>query len=166
MDDPQSLKIMTQFTESTVEEAVLEWVESLHYSVLPGPEIAPGEAAAERDSFADVLLIGRLRDAITRINPRIPTDACEDALSRVLRTETPNLLENNRRFHRMLVDGIDVEYQDEGRTVHDKVWLVDFTEPDNNDWLAVNQFSITDMCKASIRNAGWRQLEVPGGGQF
>lgn len=135
---------MTKFTESTVEEAVLEWVESLNYSVLPGPEIAPGEAATERDSFADVLLIGRLRDAITRINPRIPTDACEDALSRVLRTETPNLLENNRRFHRMLVDGIDVEYQDEGRTVHDKVWLVDFTDPDNNDWLAVNQFSITE----------------------
>lgn len=132
------------FTESTVEEAVLEWVEALTYGVLHGPEIAPGEPAAERDSFGDVLLIDRLRDAIARINPEIPVDACEDALRRVLRTETPSLLENNRRFHRMLVDGIDIEYQADGRTMHDKVWLIDFADPENNDWIAVNQFSITE----------------------
>jgi len=134
----------SKFTESTVEEAVLEWGDGLTYGVLHGPEIAPGEAAAERDSFGDVLLVGRLRDAIARLNPKIPADTCDDALRRVLRTETPNLLENNRRFHQMLVDAIDVEYQADGRTVHDKVWLVDFADPDNNDWLAVNQCSITE----------------------
>ncbi len=132
------------FTESTVEEAVLEWAEGLSYAVLHGPEIAPGEPAAEREVFSDVLLIARLRDAIARINPKIPTDACDEALRRVLRTETPNLLENNRRFHKMLVDGIDVEYQAHDRLIHDKVWLVDFADRDNNDWLAVNQFSVTE----------------------
>ena len=135
---------MNKFTESTVEEAVLEWVESLGYAVLFGPEIAPGEPAAERETFGDVVLVGRLRDAIERLNKNVPADACDEVLTRVLRTDTPNLHENNRRFHRMLVDGIDVEYQIDGRTIHDKVWLVDFANPENNDWLAVNQFSITE----------------------
>ena len=134
----------TTFTESTVEEAVLEWAGGLDYAVLHGPEIAPGEPVAERTTFADVVLIGRLQEAIARLNPKIPADARDEALRRVLRTETPNLLENNRRFHRVLVDGIDVEYQAEGRLVHDKVWLVDFADAESNDWLAVNQFSVTD----------------------
>jgi len=133
-----------KFTESTIEEAVLEWVEGLTYSVLHGPEIAPGEPASERDSFADVLLAGRLRDAIERINSQIPAEARDEAFRRVVRSETASLLENNRRFHRMLVDGIDVEYQTDGRTIHDKVWLVDFADADNNDWLTVNQFSVTE----------------------
>jgi len=88
--------------------------------------------------------MGRLRDAISRINPHVPAEAQEEAVRRVIRTETPNLLENNRRFHRMLVDGIDVEYQADGRTVHDKVWLVDFANEDNNDWLAVNQYTVIE----------------------
>jgi type I restriction enzyme R subunit len=79
------------FTESTVEEAVLEWVDGLTYCVLHGREIAPGEPATERDSFRDVLLVGRLRDAIARLNPKAPADACDDALRRVLRIDTPNL---------------------------------------------------------------------------
>jgi len=130
------------FTESTVEEAVLEWTDGLAYAVVHGPEIAPGEPAAERETFGDVLLMGRLQDAIERINPKVPGDARDEALRRVVRTETQNLLENNRRFNRMLVDGIDVEYQVDGRTVHDKVWLVDFADSDNNDWLALNQVTV------------------------
>lgn len=133
-----------KFTESTVEEAVLEWAEGLQYGVLHGPVIAPGEIAGERAAYDEVVLIGRLRDAVKRLNPKVPDEAREDALRRVLRTDTPNLHENNRRFHRMLVDGIDVEFKRDGDTVHDKVWLVDFAIPDNNDWLAVNQFSITE----------------------
>lgn len=137
-------KMKTRFLESTVEEAVLEWSEGLGYAVMNGLEIAPGEPAAERESFGEVLLVGRLKDAIAWINPKIPAEAQEDALRRVLRTETANLLENNRRFHRLLVDGIDVEYQADGRTVHDKVWLVDFAHPEKNDWLAVNQFTVIE----------------------
>lgn len=134
----------TKFTESTVEQAVLEWAGALAYTVLHGPEIAPEQSAAERESFGEVLLLGRLREAIARINPRVPAEAQEEALRRVIRTETPNLLENNHRFHKMLVDGIDVEYQADGRTVHDKVWLVDFANEDRNDWLAVNQYTVVE----------------------
>ena len=134
----------SKVTESTVEEAVLEWSEGLQYALLHGPAISPGELAAERQSFGDVVLVGRLQEAIQRINPKVPAEARDEAFRRVLRTETPSLLENNRRFHRMLVDGIDVEFQAGGRTIHDKVWLIDFARPENNDWLAVNQFSITE----------------------
>lgn len=137
-------KMTSKFTESTVEEAVLEWADGLGYTVLHGPVIAPGEVVAERAAYDQVVLIGRLRDAIERLNPKVPDEAREDALRRVLRTDTPNLHENNRRFHRMLVDGIDVEFKRDSDTVHDKVWLVDFANADNNDWLAVNQFSITE----------------------
>ena len=114
-----------KFTESTVEEAVLEWTDGLTYAVLHGPEIAPGETAAERQSFIDVVLVGRLQEAIERINAKVPVEARDEAMRRVLRTETPSLLENNRRFHRMLVDGIDVEYTSDGRTFTTRSgWLI------------------------------------------
>ena len=135
---------MSRFTESTVEEATLQWLEELGYAVLHGPDIAPEEPGAERQSFADVLLVGRLRDALERINPKVPTEALDEAFRRITRTETPNLVENNRRFHRLLVDGVDVEYQADNRTVHDKVWLVDFDRPENNDWAAVNQYTVIE----------------------
>lgn len=106
-----------RFTESTVEEAVLEWAEGLAYAVLYGPDIAPEEPATERESFGEVLLLGRLRAAVERINPKVPSEARDEAIRRVIRTESPSPLENNRRFHQMLVDGIDVEYQSDGRTV-------------------------------------------------
>lgn len=132
------------FTESTVEEALLDWADGLEYAVLHGPDIAPGEPAAERTSYGEVLLIGRLKIALAKLNPKIPDEALDDAFRKVTHTETPNLFENNRRFHRMLIDGIDVEYHADGRIVHDKVWLVDFDHPDENDWLAVNQYTVTE----------------------
>ena len=109
-----------------------------------GPDIAPGESAAERDSFQQVILVGRFREAIAQLNPKIPADALDDAFRRATRTETPSLIENNRRFHRLLADGVDVEYQADGRTIHDKVWLIDFANPANNDWLAVNQYTVIE----------------------
>ncbi len=134
----------SSFTESTVEEAVLDWVARLDYFVVHGPEIAPEESTGQRESYGDVVLLTRLREALARINPQIPAEARDEALRRVTRTETPNLLENNRRFHRMLVEGVDVAYPADGRTVHDKVWLMDFAAPDNNEWLAVNQFTVIE----------------------
>ena len=135
---------MSVFAESTVEEALLEWAGGLEYAVLNGPDIAPGEPAEERASYADVLLVGRLKAALAKLNPKIPAEALDDAFRKVTHTETPNLFENNRRFHRMLIDGIDVEYHADGRIVHDKVWLVDFDHPEENDWLAVNQYTVTE----------------------
>ncbi|MFN2310391.1 MAG: type I restriction endonuclease, partial [Gammaproteobacteria bacterium] len=79
--------------------------------IAQGPDMAPGESASERDSFADVILVGRLRDAITRLNPTIPESAREDALRKVLRLDNPAFLANNRTFHHMLRDGVEVEYK-------------------------------------------------------
>lgn len=135
---------MNVFAESTVEEALLEWAEGLEYGVLHGPEIAPGEPAQERSSYGEVLLVDRLRSALAKLNPKIPEQALDDAFRKITRTETPSLHENNRRFHRMLIDGIDVEFHADGRIVHDKVWLVDFEHPEENDWLAINQYTVTE----------------------
>lgn len=131
-------------TESEIEQATLNWFDELEYSILYGPDIAPGELFAERTSYSDVVLVKRLRSALARINPNIPEEALEDAVRKVLRSEHPSLIENNRAFHSYLINGVPVEYQAEGRTVHDQVWLIDFSELDNNDWLAVNQFTVVE----------------------
>ena len=96
--------------ESHVEDAALEWFGELGYSVGYGPKIAPGESDAERSSFGDVVLVGRLQDAIQRLNPLIPQEGQEDALRKVLRLDSPSVVGNNRAFHKMLRDGVEVEY--------------------------------------------------------
>lgn len=136
---------MSQINESIVEDAALSWFGELGYTIGHGPHVAPGEPAAERDSFADVVLVGRLRDAIWRLNPAMPEDAREDALRKVLRVGTPSLTQTNRVFHAMLRDGVPVEYRrEDGSIAGDHVRLVDFDNAKNNDWLAVNQFTIIE----------------------
>ncbi len=132
-------------SESTVEEAALEWFGELGYAIGHGPEMAPGEAAAERESFGEVVLEGRLREALLRLNPEVPEAAREDVLRRVLRVADGTLVRTNRAFHKLLRDGVDVSYKrPDGGTKHDKVWLVDFSEVRANDWLAVNQFTVIE----------------------
>ena len=131
--------------ESTVEDATLAWFKELGYAIGHGPHLAPGEPKAERDSFGDVVLVGRLRDAIRRLNPAIPEEAREEALRKVLRTETTSLIGNNRNFHHWLRDGVAVEYRRaDGSIAGDNVRLVDFENPAANDWLAVNQFTVIE----------------------
>ena len=131
--------------ESHVEEAAIKWFEELGYSFLHGPEIAPGEAAWERASFQDVVLVERLQSAIARLNQTIPFEAQEDALRKVLRIATPSLIQTNRAFHKMLRDGVEVEYpRPDGSIAGDHVRLVDFADPDANDWLVVNQFTVIE----------------------
>src|SRR5581483_7243860 len=133
------------FTESTVEQAALEIFVALGYTVLHGPNIAPGEMFAERRSYQDVVLLERLRSGLTRINPNVPSAAIEEAIRKLLRTESQVPEENNRRFHRFLVDGVSVEYKGEdGRIIYDLVKLFDFADDGNNDWLAVNQFTVVE----------------------
>src|SRR5439155_2268828 len=100
-----------RLSESTVENAALSWFAELDYAIAHAPHLAPGEIAAERSSFSDVILVGRLRDAIARLNPGIPSDACEEALRKVSRHYAPSLVGNNRVFHRILGDGVPVEYR-------------------------------------------------------
>ena len=133
------------FNESTVEDAALTWFVELGYTVAHGPNLAPGEPAAERESFGDVVLVGRLREAIQRLNPAIPEDAREDALRKVLRLATPSLTQTNRAFHKLLRDGVEVEYPRPDDTVAgDHVLLVDFQSVAANDWLVVNQYTVIE----------------------
>lgn len=136
----------SSLTESTVEAATLEWFEGLGYTTLSASDIAPDATNTERQTYADVVLEDRLRSQLSQINPKIPFDAIKAALRKVVNIglESPSLFENNRCFHKLLSDGIDVEYQAQGRVIYDKVWLIDFDNIDNNDWLAVNQFTIIE----------------------
>ena len=136
---------MSSLTESMVEDAALGWFEQLGYAVLPGPQLAPGEPAAERESFSEVVLLGRLRQAIRQLNPAIPDDAREEGLRKVLRLATPSLVQTNRAFHHLLREGVPVEYsRPDGSIAGDHVRLVDFADATANDWLVVNQFSVSD----------------------
>ena len=133
------------FNESTIEAAVLEWFAELGFSPLHGAEIAPGASNSERESFSDVVLEGRLREAVDRLNPEIPVEAREEALRKVIRPDSPSLIANNRAFHAMLRDGVGVEFRrDDGSVGGDHVRLIDCEEPGNNDLLVVNQFTVKD----------------------
>ncbi len=136
---------MGKFTESIVEEAALTWFGKLCYSILSGPEIAPDELLAERDTFNQAILNKRLQEALYFLNPNIPNDAIDEALRKISRPEAPSLIANNRTFHRMLVDGVEVEYRrTDGSIAGDRVRVIDFDDPDANDWLAVNQFTVIE----------------------
>ena len=133
------------FAESVVEEAALEWLGALHYGVKHGPEIAPGEHESERADYTEVVLAGRLRNALTALNPELPSEALDDAFRKVIALDNPSLVATNRAFHRMLVDGVEVEYRrPDGSIAGDRARLVEFDDLDANDWLAVNQFTVVE----------------------
>ena len=129
-------------TEDQLEQETLGWLAEAGYSHRYGLDIAPDGPAPERSNYSQVLLVGRLRDAINRLNPSVPTVAREDALQQVLNLDMPVLLAANRTFHQQLVNGVSVEYQKNGETRGDFVRLIDFTDVGANEWLAVNQYSI------------------------
>ncbi len=131
--------------ESVLEQSTLEWFKELKYQYQHGGDIAPGEPEAERDEYTEVLLKQRLLIAMNRLNPDIPETAIQEAYRKVSFPDSPSLEINNRNFHRMLVDGVTVEYKaKDGRIKGDRVRLVDFENPDNNDWLVVNQFTVIE----------------------
>jgi type I restriction enzyme R subunit len=131
--------------EGTVEDITLGWFRGLGYDIAHGPTLAPGEPGSERETYGDVLLTERLRASIERLNPSIPAEAKEEAFRKVLRVDGPDLITANRRFHTMLRDGVEVEYpRADGSIAGDHVRLVDFTKTENNDWLALNQFTVVE----------------------
>jgi len=135
---------MNKTSETTLEQTALDWFESLGWQTAFGPDISPDGPACERQDYDQAVLNGRLQIALENINPNIPPDAVGEAVRKITRTESPSLIENNRRFHRMLTDGVDVSYMQDGREVHDKVWLLDLEDLENNDRLAVNQFTVIE----------------------
>ena len=136
---------MTTLTEADVEAAALDWLASLCWNVAHGPDIAPETPGAERADYGQVVLERRLWDALALLNPTLPADALDDAYRRLTRPEGSTLEGRNRAFHRMLADGVTVEYRDgEGRIRGAQVQIVDFDRPERNDFLAVNQFTVTE----------------------
>lgn len=133
------------FTESVVEEAALAWLESVGWQIRNGAEIAPGEPAAERDDYGQVVLAQRLRDALARLNPALPAEALEDAFRKLTRPEGADLIVRNRALHRLLVDGVTVEYREADGSIRGaQARVIDFDAPAGDDWLAVNQFSVVE----------------------
>jgi type I restriction enzyme R subunit len=136
---------VTTFTESIVEQAALAWLEAIGWQVRKGAEIAPGEPAAERDDYGQVVLARRLRDALARLNPALPAEALDDAFRKLTRPEGADPFVRNRALHRLLVDGSAVEYRDADGSIRGaQAQVIDFNDPAGNDWLAVNQFSVVE----------------------
>ncbi len=131
-------------TESVIEQAAIDWFTSLGYAYAYGKDIDPGSAHPERASFEQVILSARLRAVLARLNPGLPPSALDDAFKKIAQFPSPALITANRDFHRALVNGITVEYSRAGRVIGGIVNLFDFTEPANNDWLVVNQFTVLE----------------------
>lgn len=127
-----------RLTESEIETLAIERIQALGFDYVYGPDIAPDSANPERESFADVLLNNRLRRAVSCINPSLPTAALDEAIKTIQRISSPELLANNEAFHRLLTEGVNVSYQKEGNTRGDLVWLVDFANSDNNEFVVAN----------------------------
>ncbi len=138
---------MPHLTEDAIEKTCLEWFESLGWDVRFGPDIAPDGPVPERRDYSQVILERRLEEALFRINPEIPPEAIEDAIREIVKVESPGIEENNRRFHHLLTDGVDVSFMRDGREVFDKVWPIDIRDIDNNDFLVVNQFTVIEHGK-------------------
>ena len=135
---------MTQITESNIETFAIELLKNQGYQYIYAPDIAPDSDTPERARFEDVLLLDRLRTAVSRINITIPADVREDAIKQIQRLNSPELIANNEAFHRMLTEGIKVSYQKDGADRGDLVWLVDFNHPENNEFLVTNQFTVVE----------------------
>src|SRR5690606_18996967 len=135
---------MTHITENHIEQLAIERLEQLGYEYVYGPDIACDSETPERENFEQVLLLQRLRNAVKRINHSIPADAQAEAIKEIQRIASPELLANNETFHRLLTEGIPVSKRVDGDDRGDRVWLVDFNDPYNNEFVVANQFTIIE----------------------
>lgn len=135
---------MNKLTENAIEALAVACLEALGYDYIYAPDIAPDAVTPERASFAEVLLIEQLKKAVKRINPSIAQSALDEAIKVIQRISSPELLANNEAFHRLLTEGVNVTYQKDGNTRGDLVWLVDFANPENNEFVVANQFTVIE----------------------
>ena len=134
---------MAFLSEAQLETALLEQLAGLGFACASDEVIGPDGKQPEREAYDEVVLMARLNAAVARLNPALPPEAQADAVRRLTQSELPNLLEENRRIHRLLTEGADVEYYaEDGTLTAGKVRLIDFDRPANNDWLAVQQFTV------------------------
>ena len=136
---------MTTLNESTVESACLSWLAATGWQITHGPAIAPDTPGAEQHNYGQGVFEQRLRDVLTLLNPSLPASALDDAVRMLTQLEGATLEARNRSFHRMLVNGATVEYpSNDGSIRGEQARVIDFENPANNDWLAVNQFTVTE----------------------
>ena len=135
---------MTRITENIIEAFAIELLDKLGYEYIYAPDIAYDGENPERDNYAQVLLLNRLQNAVKRINHSIPVDAQAEAIKEIQRISSPELLSNNETFHRLLTEGIPVSKRVDGDDRGDRVWLIDFKNPHNNDFVVANQFTIIE----------------------
>lgn len=139
---------MSTLNESTVEDAALEYFGQLGYQTAWGPNLAPGELGEERSSFEQVHLQERLRSAARRINHGVDAALIDEAINRIGRAESQNPVAENFRVHKLVTEGVPVEHRGTDGTVRTtRIWLIDYVDPSNNDWVAINQFTIIDNGK-------------------
>ena len=139
---------MSNLNESTVEDAALEYFAQLGYQTAWGPNLAPGEPGEERTSFEQVYLHTRLRSAVRRVNPGIDGVLIDEAIKRLGRAESQNSVAENFRVHKLITEGVPVEHRGADGAVRTlRIWLIDYDEPSNNDWVAINQFTIIENGK-------------------
>ena len=135
---------MAVIDEEAVESAALDQLRQLGYRILHGPDIAPDSPAAERENWSETILTGRLRDAVTRLNPYADSEQYSEAVKRFLRTEHQDLISENMRRHEFLLHGVPVTYSDGGHQRTKRLRLIDFDHPSANDWTAVNQVTVIE----------------------
>ncbi|WP_296560825.1 type I restriction endonuclease subunit R [uncultured Acetobacterium sp.] len=138
------MSLSESFTEAFLEEAAIEILTGLGYRYAFGPDISPGGDAPERQDHREVILAERVRDALYRINRQLPAEALEEAYRQVITVNSPMLAENNRHFHRLLTEGIEVSFAEAGHIRTKRAFLIDFEVPEQNDFLVVNQFTIVE----------------------
>ncbi|MFA6015680.1 MAG: type I restriction endonuclease subunit R [Gallionellaceae bacterium] len=135
---------MTKLTESAIEDFAIKLFERLGYSYVYAPDIAPDGEKPERSHYSEVLLAGRLEQALKRINPKLSPAVLQAALKEVQRISSPELLANNEVFHRLLTEGVKVSRHQDGDERGDLVWLIDFAHPENNEFVVANQFTVIE----------------------
>lgn len=135
---------MKPITENNIENFSIEILQALGWQYIHGLSIAPGALQAERESFEQIILVQRLRKSVAILNPNIPSNAQEQAIQKVLRIYSPELLHNNETFHQLLVEKVKIPYQQDGFERSYEVALIDFEDINNNEFLAINQYTIVE----------------------
>ena len=136
----------SNFCESNLEEAALEWFEELGYEVVFAPDISPDGDYPEREDYIDVILKERLKKALTRVNPNLSSSVIDDAFRQIIIPQSPGLIMNNRAFQKMITDGIDVAVkQSNGSYRTEKAYVFDFEKPLNNEFMVANQFTVNEL---------------------
>jgi len=137
--------MINNFYESHLEEATLEWFEELGYEIVFGPDVAPDGEYSERKDYSAVILNDRLKEALSRINPKLPSEAIEDAFRQILIPKNPSLVMNNKAFQQMITDGIDVQVKQPNASYRtEKAYVFDCEKPLNNNFMVANQFTIVE----------------------